>query len=313
MLIAAGCDDGFVEHYAALLHSAWLHNKHARFILLDAEISKAKREMLCAFAERNGIQLQIIPCRDRLASLIPEAKRLAIFARILIPELLPAEKFALYLDCDITVTSDLRDLFDFDLQGAPLAAFIDTQASSAAETRLWGIDFCGKYFNSGVMLMDLDHWRSIDAATSVAAFSRMHGPEKGFFDQSALNHLFLGQVRPFNPRWQFTFDDPDLMQVKLIHYGFAEKPWLTSKSPFAKLYKFHRAATPFPEYVLRGIKSRPMKWLVRWLGAKLGLTRYRRLWDERVAHQKMLDRASDLLAQPALAKAMELQIIPRRA
>lgn len=50
MLIAAACDNAFVEHYAAMLHSAWVHNKHAHFVLLDVGISSEKQKSLLAFA-----------------------------------------------------------------------------------------------------------------------------------------------------------------------------------------------------------------------------------------------------------------------
>ena len=266
-------------------------------------VFRAKNKVFASVCARKNIHLEIIPCRDRLTAFVPTTDRMAIFARILLPELLPAEKRALYLDCDITVISDLHDMFNFDLQGAPLAAFIDMPETAQKETRLWGADFGGKYFNSGVMVMDLERWRDAQAAEKVSEFGNKHGFNKGFPDQAALNHVFFRQVTPLNPRWQFTFDDPDWKHVKLIHYGFAEKPWVTSKSPFTDIYLYHRRATPFPNFTIRGVKTRRLKVFTRWIGAKLGHARYRKLQNEYAAHQRALVRARALVGEAALRRA----------
>ena len=75
-------------------------------------------------------------------------------ARVALPEILPKEMHkVIYLDGDILVTRDLLELYNTDMEGMPVAL----------ATNHWHINYkmhkFKKYYNSGVILMDLDKCR----------------------------------------------------------------------------------------------------------------------------------------------------------
>lgn len=83
--------------------------------------------------------------------------------RTLIPRFLDAER-AIYLDTDVLVNLDIKDFWEVDLQSKPLGAVPECFSGDTHVTRIFGLCQNGTvdphdYFNSGVLLMDLDRIR----------------------------------------------------------------------------------------------------------------------------------------------------------
>jgi hypothetical protein len=109
-----------------------------------------------------------------------------------------------------------------------------------------GIAHHREYFNSGVMLLNLDRMRRENIAADLVSY-RTHG--KNFFmDQDAFNVVFRDQVHLVSPSYNFlvpltehfTVDELKaeygsfangschqemLNQVKIVHYASKKKPW----------------------------------------------------------------------------------------
>jgi lipopolysaccharide biosynthesis glycosyltransferase len=106
-------------------------------------------------------------------------------------------KKVLYLDCDVVICKDISDLWNTDLEDNYVAAvndmgdgyFLGDKHSDLAG-RL-GLDG-GSYFNSGVMLLNLELMRH-DSISEVLKNYRLNGTNY-FMDQDALNYV-LGAKR----------------------------------------------------------------------------------------------------------------------
>src|SRR5690606_10417736 len=91
-----------------------------------------------------------------------------VYARLLIAQLLPQEVGrAIYLDCDMMVRWPVESLFEMDMDGKPLAAVQDPLATWVIGQRDIRdktdiFDTALPYFNSGMLLIDLDQWRKKD-------------------------------------------------------------------------------------------------------------------------------------------------------
>lgn len=124
-------------------------------------------------------------------------------ARLLLPNLIKNSR-VLYLDSDIIVQTSLRELFDLDLKGHPLAA--------AKE-----ID--GDNFNSGVMLLDLNRLRQIpDIVNKLLKYGERPDLENG--DETVMNHFFGNDYIELPPIYN--------LQIGL------EKPWEIAKANGSK-------------------------------------------------------------------------------
>ena len=83
-------------------------------------------------------------------------------ARILIPDILPKQvQKVIYMDADTLVLSDLKDLYDIDLDGK---AFGMTENIAESDRKI------AKYYNSGVILMDLNKCRAENSTLKMLNF-----------------------------------------------------------------------------------------------------------------------------------------------
>ncbi|KAL7281988.1 hypothetical protein ACG7TL_003455 [Trametes sanguinea] len=105
---------------------------------------------------------------------------------------LPVER-VLYLDADVLVRADLKELWDTDLQGKAIAAAMDVGYPSGHD----GVKR-GPYFNAGVLLVDLAAARKkLDSLVTLAA--DMSGSK--LKDQDALNVHFADDWLPLDLAW----------------------------------------------------------------------------------------------------------------
>ncbi len=81
------------------------------------------------------------------------------YIRFWAPDLFPNRSRVLYMDSDIIVAGPLDELWSMDLQGRALGAVEIPNSSRPAEH---GMPPGSLYFNSGVLLFDLDAWRARD-------------------------------------------------------------------------------------------------------------------------------------------------------
>lgn len=185
----------------------------------------------------------------------------ATYLRLCLPELAPPElERVLYLDCDLVAHRDVRALFAHDLHGAALGAVFDYWVDGEAFARTWGLDAAHRYFNAGVLLLDLARLRSSGAFRDVIARLDQNLAHYPFLDQDALNHVFWGAWAPLDPIWNvqramlapghetapLRAEWPRGRKPGIVHYTSEHKPWRPqSHHPYAWLYHRARAATPF--------------------------------------------------------------------
>jgi lipopolysaccharide biosynthesis glycosyltransferase len=167
-----------------------------------------------------------------------------IYARLLIPFLLPPDlDKALYLDCDLVVVGDLAEVWDFDFDGKALLAVRDRIGTVGGlgglkNHRELGIPPSAKFFNSGVLLINMRKWRSEKISQSVFDYLRRHSA-LGQLDQEGLNAVLFDDWKelPFRWNWQVPWRMyrlekrtmqwlPDDNVKHVIHFTTAEKPWL---------------------------------------------------------------------------------------
>ena len=161
----------------------------------------------------------------------------AVYHRIFATDLMMREGAKgrlLYLDADILVDWDLDSLLNFDLKGAPLAARLEDTGAPAVRraTRKLGVE-PGKYFNSGVMLFDLDH-PGLSAGLARAMDAALNAQEMlTFQDQCALNLAFRDRFAELPEAFNFFVrTKTDLEAVEnspkrpvVWHYLDRPKPW----------------------------------------------------------------------------------------
>jgi lipopolysaccharide biosynthesis glycosyltransferase len=110
----------------------------------------------------------------------------------MIADLLPEISRALYLDSDIVVMGDISGMLHLDLSQYPLAAALDAFDASPLFKRKISLGQSVPYFNSGVMLLNLDRWRSENIGRRALDFAATNPQYIVYWDQCALNNIIRG-------------------------------------------------------------------------------------------------------------------------
>lgn len=185
----------------------------------------------------------------------------SIYYRFMLPQLLNEDK-VIYLDCDIIVTSNLKEFWNTDINERACGVVEDQRGDDI--TLHNRIDFHDRYFNSGVLLMNLRYWRENMISNKLINFI-YNNPSKCIFpDQDALNAIISNQVifleYKYNYQEMFLQNRdglylhkskwnnllPSNVMPAIIHYTGSVKPWYRfCTHPYASIFKDYKAISPW--------------------------------------------------------------------
>ncbi len=268
MNIAAATDTAYLQHCAVMLASLISHTppeKFHFFLLADVDSGAAlgKFQRFCA---RKDVRLTVLDVRDRF----PEVNQLktighltrTVWYRLCIPALVPDQDKLLYLDADTIFLKQVEGLYETDISQHAAAAVPDSMGRECYEQL--GLDRETDYFNSGVLLMNLDYFRRHHIAEKCITFAKAHPELLRFADQCALNHVLKGAVLPldytwnYHPQWkenpifeaQWRGGGQESAKPGLVHFVGSFKPWFyLAQLEFGNEYWRHLASTEFADYI----------------------------------------------------------------
>jgi lipopolysaccharide biosynthesis glycosyltransferase len=274
--IACAADAAYVPHAAAMLYSLKCNAQREQYCVhfLHAALPQDLMEKLEAFVSGPTIKIHYHEIPSKSVAGLPEMGRISsvMWYRILLPELLPGIKRIIYMDCDTIVMGSIADLWRADLDGNWLGAVSNVfEAGQEEQGRRLGLSGSTQYFNSGVLLMDLDAWRREGCTRQILDLARDPAVKLLWPDQDALNRVFAHHWMRLHPRWNcqnsfFFFrhagqilGDGELASAisrpGILHFegGELAKPWhYLCKNPFRGEYLRCRDATPWPIRELEG-------------------------------------------------------------
>ena len=167
-----------------------------------------------------------------------------IYARLLIPQVLGVEvSRALYLDCDIVVLDNIAVLWETNLDHQVIGAVTDHIGNVSSRRGLLnyrelGMSPTAKYFNSGVLLIDLDKWRVKKISERAFEYVRTYRDIIQMEDQEALNAVLYGAWKELPIQWNWQIEHRKQRKRTLqstcqtagekrsiVHFTTEEKPW----------------------------------------------------------------------------------------
>lgn len=271
--VACAAEGAYDAHSAAMLHSVLTNGGmpgvHVHYLHGPAfpQRSLARLERMVTRLGGTFAPRAIAP--ERVARLPVVAEfTVAMWFRILLPELLDADR-VLYLDVDTLVLDDLGPLWRTDLSGSYVGAVTNVlmphHRHRPAQLGLSG----DAYFNSGVLLMNLEAMRADECTRAIAEYAATGGRALEWPDQDALNVVLGGRRTPLHPRWNamnsLRFDwAPDVFGEDAVREARTRpairhfegpgqnKPWNRGGDPEDRAqYLAHRRRTPWPGRRLR--------------------------------------------------------------
>ena len=204
-------------------------------------------------------------CADKIAEfirLMPSLKTayssIATMYRLLLPQLLyPEIEKIIYLDSDIVVNLDIKELWQIKLNGKALAAIPESFNRNDVK---FAFGLCKDnvikaedYFNAGVLLINLNVFQKKHDTLIRAIKAVSSNPEYKFFDQDVLNYCFSSQALKLSVKFNhFTRNSRAINQVNIRReiYHFAGSNvghgyGLDFRDPFNRLWMKYFAQTPW--------------------------------------------------------------------
>jgi lipopolysaccharide biosynthesis glycosyltransferase len=257
IVLVLGADDTFTMPMAVTLHSGLHHIDRSRSVvvyLFYASLSAVDKEHVRQVAESAHPRVQLVWCTPRAEAMqslrTTRQYSAAIYYRLLIPDTLPqAVTRAIWLDSDMIVRRDLASLWDLDLRGHPVAGVANFSeptlgAALPARAAALGLSQDAAYLNSGLLVMDLDRWRSTGLSSRIFSFLTNEGDTLTCPDQDALNLMLAGDGLRLDPIWNVQLltlesygrevrdpaarrlhQDQLLHEAAVLHYTGRRKPW----------------------------------------------------------------------------------------
>jgi lipopolysaccharide biosynthesis glycosyltransferase len=222
---------------------------------------------------------------------INRGKSMAQYHRIYASHLLPPElPKVLYLDADLLVRHSLAGLWAIELGDDYLAA---SSMSASIKNRDFLAKFGGRYFNSGVMLINLGRWRRDNVSGECERILSERPQDVTFWDQCLLNFacptwrefgIEYNYYYAIGPRWASKFGLTKWQfraiaaNPAILHFIGPYKPW--KKEP-ADLRDLEREYPLCREAFERAIADQ------HWTGLSI----HQQQAEARVAEKKALRRA----------------------
>lgn len=165
----------------------------------------------------------------------------AAYLRLLIPQFCPDLSKIIYLDSDMIVMADLSKLFEQDTGSFSTWAVIDTiETLSQIDKDVNLIDYNlnpeANYFNSGLLLMNLERWREDNIAGKALDIAYSKEIRLVHEDQTALNIVLNGNWGVLEKTWNYMIvlngETPQFASsnAAIIHTPGPIKPWMISPS-----------------------------------------------------------------------------------
>jgi len=120
------------------------------------------------------------------------------------------------------------------------------------------------FFNSGVLLIDLQKWKEKKILPRLVHFMSKHNKSLRFADQDALNAILYDDWFPLNPTWNMhlffflasqrcNYDQIKLKKAlknpAIVHFTTKEKPWFyLTQHPFKSEYYKYLEMTEWSDY-----------------------------------------------------------------
>lgn len=263
--ILCATDDNYAALCGIMLSSLLENNGDILFniFILTEGLDEEKKDKYCSLEEKYNAKITILQVNKSQFEKCPlwagDHLSVAAYYRLMAPELLPQEvDKVLYLDCDIIIHGSIKTLWSEDVREYAIGAVLDAQFYNEEFYERLNIPKESRYFNSGVMLMNLKYWRCNNVTERCFDCINKNRQILKYHDQDTLNLVLKDETKLLPIK--YNLQSPFLMQglqeryscirneIRLaiekpiiIHYIGGGKPWLgLSFHPFRAVFFKYR-------------------------------------------------------------------------
>ena len=230
----------YSRHAGVVLVSMFSNTKSAVcvHILHDETLNEDNKSKFIELTEKFGQKINFIDVSEHIGKFRVDVDKLTgrfsrgMLFKLFIQDLLPVDK-VIYLDCDVAVELDIKELWDTELGDYKIGVAIEgiVRLSGFSEKRLFfyryaGIDF-EKHFNAGVILFNLKKIRedNVNIFALALEFCRRY-PYSLYLDEEFLNKIFHKSMRDIDQKFNYYVSEIDHSNIndRLPHF-MGKKPY----------------------------------------------------------------------------------------
>lgn len=275
--IVLAADNNYVPIMAVMLSSlvkASTRKYNYDILVFNKDISLENQERIHQIVGKyDNFSLRFIdltPAIKNLEFRVFSYYSVEIYFRLFMPYLLTHYSKAIYLDCDLIVLKDVAELWEINISSYLVGAIRDIGVLLHYYTKgkiyidksyfintLVGVN-PDHYFNSGVLLMNLEKFRQtykLEEVLHLTMKEKWHFP-----DQDVLNILCADNAKLLSSEWNTVPETPGDRKVdnilacipepyasdyvnarkkpSIVHYALREKPWLYTCSLDPELFNY---------------------------------------------------------------------------
>lgn len=266
--IISVADDNYTQHLGVMLYSLFknhLSDEKLDVYIIDGGVSPENKYKLEGIGKEFNTPLKFLKIDKKIYQNFKISHHLthSTYYRISIPELLdPSIKRVIYLDCDLIFKEDISKLWEVNISEYFMAAVENPKFNRYADLQM---PINSKYFNSGVMLMNLEKCRQYDISSKVLKFIENNLNKIILWDQDGLNAILCNKWKELPPKWnqqtimfeidinETNFNKEEFMEAiinpSIIHYTTSSKPWhYMNEHPLKNEYYKYLKKTPWRKY-----------------------------------------------------------------
>ena len=200
MDIVACTDKWFVMPTGVMMYSACVNNPDVDIVFHvihdDSVTSKDRRDLEKTVTVFEGksisfyhVDVTLFPCFPNVTMISRITQ--AVYYRLMLSEILPETICkVLYLDGDIIVRHSLLPLWNTDLKDFAVGAVPDSLGGDLEFYHRLNYPPQLGYFNSGVLLANLEYWREHEVVRTFMSYMQEHADKLKYWDQDVLNVVF---------------------------------------------------------------------------------------------------------------------------
>jgi lipopolysaccharide biosynthesis glycosyltransferase len=256
--IILSSDENYAPHLATAMVSVVANCSRPQdiyFHVLDCGLSELSLDKIKLIGANQGTRVAIYLLSANLLSGFPKSGHLSLaaYGRLFAGDILPKDiNRAIYLDCDLVCLGDVADLYNCNISGKTLGAIRDVKSDDIL--RIYFYPGLKTYFNSGVLLIDMDRLRKFGLSIQATNFINIYRQHLATADQDVLNCLFeddwqeLPRCFNLDMKHESAFRLPPADTV-ILHYSDRIKPW--SYLYFGRnnrYYLKYRLLSPWPRF-----------------------------------------------------------------
>ena len=282
--VVLACDDRFIPFACVVARQVVSRCKEAPCIVIVSDgVSPENKALAHDFCPQVAF-VEAAPMLDGHAFAVSRQHSRAAYIPLFLDDILCDEDRVVYLDCDISLLTDIAPLLEMVPRAAPVVAahdlFLLIEGSFRSRLKM---SEGAPYLNTGIMVLDLQAIRSEGIFAAARQYAVEHPDRCNLVDQDALNAVLDGRWQTLDWRWNaMNYQAHRAPSDVYIRHFAGNKPWGATKTGveerFVDEWRAHLEETPWPGRFQEQSPSRAMTGWFRHYGQAIEDDLKRRLY-----------------------------------